>query len=238
MGSKSMRLDKFVSASTGLSRKEAGRAIRAEEIFIAGEPCKKAATAVADGDDISWLGQPLAVIGHRYLMLHKPEGVVCSSDDPVHPSVYMLLDEPKQELIHCVGRLDVDTTGLLLLTDDGQWLHRIASPKMSTGKTYRATLADPLSEQEFERVAKVFSEGVILRGEATATLPASLEAVSADQVRLTINEGRYHQVKRMFAAVGNKVVALHRESIGGLVLDPELAPGEYRPLSAGEVALF
>ncbi len=124
-----MRLDKFICASTGLSRKEAGRIIRAEEIEIDGAVCKKSATVVTTANDITWLGQSLNIIGHRYIMLNKPAGSVSGRGDPNHPSVFMLLDEPKAEDIHCVGRLDVDTTGILLLTDDGKWSHRITSPK-------------------------------------------------------------------------------------------------------------
>lgn len=233
-----MRLDKFVSASTGLSRKEAARAIRAEEIFINGEPCKKAATPVSESPDISWLGQPLQVIGLRYIMLHKPEGVVSSTDDPVHPSVFMLLDEPKQETIHCVGRLDVDATGLLLMTDDGKWSHRITSPKKQCPKTYIASLADPLSDGQIADVTQQFANGIMLKGEDDPTKPAQLEMLDDHTARLTIIEGRYHQVKRMFAAMGNKVTGLHRESIGGLLLDESLQPGEYRQLKEDEIALF
>lgn len=233
-----MRLDKYVSASTGLSRKDAGRVIRAEEIEIDGVPCKKAARSVAKEDAISWLGQRLDIIGKRYIMLHKPAGVVSSTDDPVHPSVFVLLDEPKQEEFHCVGRLDVDTTGLLLLTDDGQWSHRITSPKMHCAKTYIATLADALDSEASAAAAKTFAEGVLLKNEEQLTEPAELEMIDAHTARLTIFEGRYHQVKRMFAAIGNKVTALHRESVGQLTLDPALLPGEYRHLSTQEVARF
>lgn len=233
-----MRLDKYVSASTGLSRKEAARVIRAEEIEIDGVPCKKAAQAVADTDDISWLGQSLQIIGNRYIMLYKPEGVVSSADDPVHPSVFLLLDEPKQESIHCVGRLDVDTTGLLLLSDDGKWSHRITSPKKRCPKTYIATLDDPLDATAAETLAEAFAEGIMLKGEDSPTQPAEFFMIDPHSARLTITEGRYHQVKRMFAAMGNKVSALHRESVGQLMLDPDLQPGEYRHLSADEVALF
>lgn len=231
-----MRLDKYVCASTGLSRKEAGRAIRAEEITLNGEPCKKAATVVGEQDDIRWLGQPLDIIGLRYLMMHKPAGVVCSTDDPVHPSVFMLLDEPKQASIHCVGRLDVDTTGLLLLTDDGQWSHKITSPKHAIEKTYVATLADPISPAQAATLKDTFAQGIMLRGEQDLTLPARFELLEPNLATLAIQEGRYHQVKRMFAAVGNKVVKLHRKQIGSIVLDADLAPGEYRVLSQTEVA--
>ena len=233
-----MRLDKYVSASTGLSRKEAARAIRAEEIEIDGVSCKKAARPVSASDDISWLGQRIEIIGNRYIMLHKPEGVVSSSEDPVHQSVFLLLDEPKLESIHCVGRLDVDTTGLLLLTDDGKWSHRITAPKRKCPKTYIATLADTYDTANAAVVRQAFVEGVMLKGEDNPTEPAELEMLDPQTARLTIVEGRYHQVKRMFAAMGNKVTALHRESVGQLILDPALQPGEYRHLSAEEVALF
>lgn len=229
-----MRLDKFVSASTGLSRKEATRVIRQGEIEIDAESCKKAAFAVTEQMDIRWQGRALALIGLRYLMLHKPAGVVSSSEDPVHPSVFTLIDEPHIEKLHCVGRLDVDTTGLLLITDDGQWSHRITSPRRECSKTYRATLAEPVADT----VEEQFAQGVMLKSEETLTQPATLEIITPTDVRLTITEGRYHQVKRMFAATGNKVLSLHRESIGQLVLDESLAPGEYRHLSEQEIALF
>lgn len=233
-----MRLDKYVCASTGLSRKEAGRVIRGEEITRNGDTCKKAATLVSEQDNIQWLGQTLRIIGLRYLMMHKPAGVVCSTDDPVHPPVFMLLDEPKQESIHCVGRLDVDTTGLLLLTDDGKWSHKITSPKHAIEKTYVATLADPITAAQATQLQAEFAKGIMLRGEQAPTLPARFELIEPNLATLVIQEGRYHQVKRMFAAVGNKVVMLHRSQIGALTLDADLAAGEYRELSEEEVATF
>ena len=189
-----MRLDKFVCASTGLSRTEAGRVIRAQEISIDGKPCRKTATVVSEQDEITWLGQALQIIGPRYLIMHKPKGVVCSTDDPVHPSVFMLLDEPKQQDIHCVGRLDVDTTGLLLLTDDGKWSHKITSPKHAIRKTYVATLAEPISAADAEHVTKQFEEGIMLRGEQHPTRPASFKLLEPRVATLEIDEGRYHQV--------------------------------------------
>lgn len=229
-----MRLEKFVSAATGLSRKEAGRVIRAEEIEVDGDVVKKAATAVDESQAVTWLGQPLRLSGPRYFMLNKPSGCVCANDDPMHPPVFMYLDEPRMQDLHSVGRLDLDTTGLLLITDDGQWSHRITSPKHACAKTYRATLADPIQEGASEQLAK----GLKLRGETTWTKPAQLEVITATDVRLTITEGRYHQVKRMFAALGNKVISLHRERVGDLQLDPTLEPGEYRELTMDEVTRF
>ena len=155
-------------------------------------------------------------------------------DDPEHPIVFTLLDEPLVERLHTVGRLDLDTTGLLLLTDDGQWSHRISSPKHHVAKTYRVWTADPIPQSAIAQ----FAEGVMLRNEKNATLPAELEIVSETEALLTIHEGRYHQVKRMFAAIGNKVEKLHREQIGSFKLGADLAEGEYRYLTPEEVALF
>ena len=170
--------------------------------------------------------------GPRYFMLNKPQGYVCSTEDPDHPTVLYFLDEPVAYKLHAAGRLDIDTTGLVLMTDDGQWSHRITSPRHHCEKTYLVTLENPLSADTAEQFAK----GVQLHNEKDLTKPAVLEEVTPTEVRLTISEGRYHQVKRMFAAVGNRVVGLHRERIGEIALDPTLEPGEYRPLTEEEIA--
>ena len=171
------------------------------------------------------------------LMLHKPPGVTCSTKDPGRV-VYDLLP-PRFRLrnpaLSTVGRLDRDTSGLLLITDDGQLLHRIIAPKSKLPKVYRATLAEELRGDE----PALFASGrLLLENEKTPLLPAELETIDARNARLTLHEGRYHQVRRMFAAVGNHVVALHRERIGGLALG-DLPEGEWRILDeAGRQALF
>lgn len=229
-----MRLDKFICDCTGLTRSQAGKVIRQKLVTINGELVKQAALQVSSDDTVVLDGKPLAIIGLRYLMLHKPAGYLCANDDPEQPIVFSLLDEPLVERLHTVGRLDLDTTGLLLLTDDGQWSHRISSPKHHIAKTYRVWTADPISPD----AASLFAEGVMLRGEKDPTLPAELEMIAEREALLTIHEGRYHQVKRMFAAIGNKVEQLHREKIGGLQLPDDLAPGEYRELTTAELALL
>ncbi|HAW91541.1 TPA: 16S rRNA pseudouridine(516) synthase RsuA [Candidatus Azambacteria bacterium] len=229
-----MRLDKYICDCTGLTRSQAGKVIRQKLVTINGELVKQAALQGNSGDKVVMDGQPLAIIGLRYLILHKPAGFLCANDDPEHPIVFNLLDEPLVERLHTVGRLDLDTTGLLLLTDDGKWSHRISSPKHHIAKTYRVWTADPISDD----VASLFAEGVMLRGEKDPTLPAELEIVAESEALLTIHEGRYHQVKRMFAAIGNKVEQLHREKIGGLQLPADLAEGEYRALTTAELALL
>lgn len=229
-----MRLDKFVCDCTGLTRSQAGKLIRQGEILLNGVLCKQPAQQIKDSDVVLLDDELLQLTGPRYILLHKPTGYVCSTDDPDHNTVFVLLEEPNTDKLHTVGRLDLDTTGLLLITDDGQWSHKISSPKHHCAKTYRAWLADPVEDSAIA----LFAEGVMLRGEKDLTKPAQLEIVSPTECLLTIHEGRYHQVKRMFAAIGNKVIRLHRERVGSLALDESLAEGEYRFLSADEVASF
>lgn len=229
-----MRLDKFICDCTGLTRTQAGKSIRQGLVSINGELVKQAARQVSATDQVALDGEPLQLIGPRYIMLHKPAGYVCANDDPKHPIVFTLLDEPLVERLHTVGRLDLDTTGLLLLTDDGQWSHRLTSPKHHVAKTYRVWTADPIPT---EAIAQ-FATGVMLHGEKEPTKPAQLELVSANEALLTIHEGRYHQVKRMFAAIGNKVERLHRERIGELQLPSDLELGEYRALNQQEFELL
>lgn len=195
-------------------------------------------TPLSDGDkadhaDIRIDGEELDPPQGSVLMLHKPAGYTCSTSDPGRV-VYELLPERfeyRNPIIAPVGRLDRDTTGLLLLTDDGQLLHRIISPKAHVPKVYEAELARPLTGEE----GAVFAIGTLmLKGEKTPLLPASLEVLGQTRARLTIHEGRYHQIRRMFAAVGNHVETLHRVSIGALTLG-DLAEGEWRLLDAGEV---
>lgn len=185
-------------------------------------------------DDIRLDGEKLDPPPGMVLMLNKPEGYTCSTSDPGR-IVYELLPSRfmrRNPIVAPVGRLDRDTTGLLLLTDDGPLLHRLTSPKHHVPKTYEVTLAQPLNGTE----AALFASGtLILRSETTPLLPAALEVTGTHTARLTITEGRYHQVKRMFAATGNHVEKLHRAGIGGLLLG-NLPPGQWRPLTAEEVA--
>ncbi len=229
-----MRLDKFICDCTGVTRSQAGKLIRQGLVTLNGETVKQAALQVKDTDVVCLDDAQLQLIGLRYFIMHKPQGYVCSTDDPDHLTVFTLMDEPLVERLHTVGRLDLDTTGLVLLTDDGQWSHRISSPKHHVAKTYRVWTADPIPPEAVQQ----FAAGVMLRNEKTATLPAELELTGDSEALLTIHEGRYHQVKRMFAAIGNKVVRLHREKIGGLQLPDDLAEGEYRQLTAAELTLL
>lgn len=180
-------------------------------------------------------GQPLDPLPGLVILLHKPLGMTCSHKED-GPLVYDLLPRrwrARDPAISTVGRLDKQTSGLLLLTDDGDLLHRIISPKRHVRKTYRATLARPLTGSE----AALFASGTLmLEGETTPLAPAVLTVITETEALLTVTEGRYHQVRRMFAAAGNHVEALHRESLGGLTLPDDLAPGQWRLLDAAGIA--
>lgn len=226
-----MRLDKYISQTTDYSRKDVKRLIRMGAITVDGANTKDAAQHIGDGQIVELDGVPLAKPGPRYFMMHKPSGYVSVTKDSTHPTVLELLDEPNPERLQIAGRLDIDTTGLLLITDDGQWNHAITAPNRDCDKEYYVTLADGIAEDTGAR----FAEGVMLDGELRATLPATLKVLYSNEAMLTIKEGRYHQVKRMFAAVGNRVTELHRTRVGAIRLDENLEPGEYRALTAAEI---
>jgi 16S rRNA pseudouridine516 synthase len=226
-----MRLDKFLCDALGATRKEATKIIKSGDVTVNGVMQKSGAFKVTEECVVEWQDREIARSGPRYIMLFKPEGFVCSHEDGFNHTAFVLLDEVRMEDLHFAGRLDVDTTGLVLITDDGKWSHRITSPKHKCEKTYRVWLADPVQDDYAER----FAQGIELRNEREATLPAQLDIIDEHQVLLTITEGKYHQVKRMFAALGNKVEALHRESIGAIELDEMLEPGEYRYLTEEEI---
>ncbi|WP_314284641.1 16S rRNA pseudouridine(516) synthase RsuA [Haemophilus sputorum] len=230
-----MRLDKFIAEQTGLTRSQAAKALKSGVVSVNEEIEKSGARKVSAEDAIRYEGELLEWLeGGQYFMLYKPQGYVCSHYDGEYPTVFQFFDYPLMNKLHTAGRLDVDTTGLVLLTDDGQWSHRITSPKHHCEKTYLVTLADPVEAFYAQQLA----EGILLRGEKEPCLPAKMEILDDYNVNLTISEGRYHQVKRMFAALGNKVEALHRWRIGDIVLDESLEEGEYRGLSDEEIGSF
>jgi 16S rRNA pseudouridine516 synthase len=232
-----MRLDRFLCETTDLTRSLAKKALHREEVQVDGEVIKNPATQVDASRLVTWNGEPLALVGLRYVILNKPAGVECTARRGLYPLVRELVDLPHVERLQTVGRLDVDTTGLVLLTDDGQWSHRVTSPKRRCGKVYRVTLAEPLEGEALDAAVSQFAEGLLLEGEEKPTRPAELTMRESQVAELTLFEGKYHQVKRMFAAIGHHVEALHRESIGPLTLG-ELGPGEWRELSEEERAQF
>ena len=231
--SKTLRLDRFLCQATGLSRAQAQLAIRRGQVRLdQGPVVKNPAQHIDPSSGVYYHGEPVHIRGPRYFMLNKPAGVVCATSDTTYRTVIDLLCAERSTDLHPAGRLDRDTTGLVLISDDGEWTHRVTSPRRKCPKTYRVNLAEVLDEA----MARQLREGVMLKGEDKPTQPAGVEMVAPSEILLTLHEGRYHQVKRMLAAVGNHVVGLHRERIGEVALDPSLKPGEYRALTPEECA--
>jgi 16S rRNA pseudouridine516 synthase len=236
-----VRLDKLLANLGYGSRKEIAVLARAGAVRLGGEAVKSADQRLELNDDLQALltvqGRPVDPLPGMVLMLNKPLGVTCSHKE-AGPLVYDLLParwRRRDPALSTVGRLDKDTSGLLLMTDDGALLHRIISPKSHLEKRYRATLARPLTGDE----GKAFASGsLMLEGDDKPLLPAVMEPLSPTEAALTITEGRYHQVRRMFAAVGNHVEALHRERVGGLALPADLEPGAWRLLTADDVTVL
>lgn len=226
------RLDQFLAASTGLSRKDAKTAISRGRVCVDGVPCRSAGTKLSETREVTLDGQPCTLPGNQYLMLNKPADVVSATRDSNHPTALDLLPRELARNLHIAGRLDANTTGLLLLTSDGQWSHRVTSPRVSCPKTYLVTLDSPITDDAIQAL----EQGLTLRNDPLPTRPAKVEVLEDKRIELTISEGRYHQVKRMLAATGNHVCALHRSRIGNIILDPSLKPGEYRPLTTTEIA--
>lgn len=226
-----MRLDKYLASVTDFSRAEAKKLVKAGRVLVSDHAQFDPAYSVEVTSRVSLDGRSLRPATARYFMLHKPPGYISATRDRRHQTVLDLLDEDNLDRLHIAGRLDIDTTGLVLITDDGSWSHRVTSPKAECKKTYLLETADPISAEAVKKI----EGGILLDHEKRATLPASVKLLDEHTARLTISEGKYHQVKRMLAAVGNKVDSLHRERIGKIMLDPELLPGEYRELTAEEI---
>lgn len=227
-----MRLDKYLAMVTDFSRSEAKVLLKQKRVKVAGVRVTDPRTVVAENTDVSIDGELLRSADYRYFMLNKPEGYISATKDRHHLIVLELLDEDNLDQLHIAGRLDIDTTGLLLLTDDGGWSHRVTSPNRDCCKTYLLETLYPITRDAIEKIER----GIQLDNEKRPTKPATIALVDEHTARLTISEGKYHQVKRMFAAVGNKVEMLHRECIGDITLDEDLELGEYRALTPEEIA--
>ena len=234
-----MRLDKFLSKATELSRKDCKKILHAGEVTVNGEVVKDSSLHIDEvGDDIEWAGEPLSVaMGNRYLLLYKPEGFECTLKPKEWPIVTDLIDVPQLGSLRIAGRLDFDTTGALLLSDDGGFLHRVTSPKHHVAKVYELTLADPMTEAQQAFAIQELAKGIMLEDEYDKTKPAELSFSDATHAKLVLTEGKYHQVKRMMGYFGNKVIELHRASIGNISL-AGLEKGESRFLTAEEIDQF
>ncbi len=230
-----MRLDRLLANLGYGSRREAAAILASGRVTRAGGQVVRSESERATHAELRVDGEPLDPQAPLTLVMHKPCGLVCSHDEGEGANAYGLLPlrfGRRNPPLSTVGRLDKETSGLLLLTDDGGLLHRLISPKRGIWKTYEATLARPLRGDE----ADLFASGtLLLAGDSKPCLPARLDVVSPQCARLSIVEGRYHQVRRMFAAAGNHVESLHRLAIGSLVLD-DLAPGHWRPATPADLA--
>lgn len=227
-----MRLDKYISNATDLSRTIAKRLIKSGDVTIDDQAAISGSQKVTPEQTITINGSPINLLVDRYFMMNKPAGVVSANKDHSNPTAIDLIYEHRNEELQIAGRLDIDTTGLLLITNDGQWNHRITSPRTDCKKIYAVELENPVGD-DYQRKLE---EGIALEGEKRRCLPATMEIIDKHHIRLIISEGKYHQVKRMITFLGNEVVSLHRLQIGDIQLDPALEPGDYRPLTEDEIA--
>ena len=226
-----VRLDKLLCDSAGVSRQEARNLIRAGRVTVDGAAEKKPETKVdAAARTVCLDGAPLRWAAHRYYMLHKPLGVVTATEDRAQKTVLDLFEAPLRRDLSPAGRLDKDTTGLLLLSTDGDWIHQIISPKHQVEKVYLAAFTGTLTQED----VRALQAGVTLR-DGTHCLPARLELLGENRCRVTVTEGKYHLVRRLLASRGAVVTALHRERIGALCLDNLLSPGCFRALTEQEI---
>lgn len=222
-----MRLDKLLSDMGAGTRNALKKDIRNGLVKVNGQTVYQAGLIVNEKTDcITYSDQPVQYREHFYFMMNKPAGTLCISGSPL--SVLNLISEPYKDLF-CVGRLDKDTEGLLLVTNDGQLAHALLAPRRHVDKVYEVTLRDPVDAAAIQKL-----EAGIRLNEEEVCAPAKCTVLEAKKVHLTIHEGKYHQVKRMFAMCGNEVTYLKRIQIKNLILDPSLAPGAYRELTMEE----
>lgn len=228
-----MRLDRFLAKTLGHTRTEVKKLIRNGLIKINGVVVKTDGFQVQTTvDEVTFGDQILEYEEYQYYIINKPAGYICANEDNLHPTIIEYAPEFITHKVHTVGRLDKDTTGALLLTNDGKLTHQLISPKSEIPKVYIATLDGKLSAD----LIPLFAAGFTIN-EEFKTLPATLEIIDDTTARVSVIEGKYHQIKRMFAAFGLKVIALHRERFGPLdVFDLKI--GEYRKLGKNEVKLL
>lgn len=229
-----IRLDRFLSASGSLTRSQAAKAIRAGRVLVNGSAFCTPDQKISEGQDEVMLdGSPVRYQKYHYYLLDKPTGIITASRDPKQNTVLDLFpQEVRRQGIFPVGRLDKDTSGLLILTDDGDFAHRVISPRSGIWKVYEASVAGALTQ----RHVQLFADGIQLM-DGTLCLPSELHLISPDRCLVKVQEGKYHQVRRMLATVGCPVISLRRLSVGGLCLEENSIPGSWRALLNREVAL-
>jgi len=233
MQSKRSRLDRFLSAQLQVPRKTIKPLLARGLIKIDGHVAKDADQMVDEFSRVVFKDKILQNKTPYYLMLHKPKGVVSATKDKLHKTVIDLLKLKYKKQLHIVGRLDFNSTGLLLLTNAGRWSRSITDPENEIKKRYKVKVEQPLTQE----MVKVFSEGIYFAYENIITKPAQLTILSSYQAEVVLQEGRYHQIKRMFGYFNNKVLDIHRVAIGNICLDSDLGPSQSRNLSSHELGL-
>lgn len=231
-----MRLDKYLAEMGVGTRQEVKKQIRQGKAAVNGTVVKAADTKIDEtSDEVTISGRNISYVSYEYYMLNKPAGVVSATEDRRDTTVIDLIKDKKRKDLFPVGRLDKDTEGLLLITNDGDLAHRLLAPKKHVDKVYYAKIDGMVTEEDVKR----FAEGIDIGAEEEEmTRPAKLDIMKSaeeSEIRLTIHEGKFHQVKRMFLAVGKEVTYLKRERMGTLCLDENLKPGEYRLLTEEEI---
>lgn len=233
MQSNRARLDRFVSKKTGISRRDVRLLVAQGRLLVDGKKACAINQPVEQFTHVTLDQQVLQSQTPAYVMLNKPKGVVSATSDTRHSTVIDLLHREDREQLHIVGRLDFNSSGLMLLTNDGRWSRQLTMPECKVNKVYRVALKKPLTNDYID----TFAEGMYFSYEGITTRPAGLTILSDYVAEVSLTEGRYHQIKRMFGRFRNPVVELHRVSIGGIYLDESLQPGASRELTPEEVQI-
>ena len=228
MSGKKHRLDRFISAKTGTPKSKVRLMLAQKRIYVDGQLATDINQPIDQFSHVALDGAVVQNNTRRYIMMNKPIGVVSATKDEQHKTVMDLLVEKNinTDDLHVVGRLDLNSSGLLLLTNDGDWSRALMSPEKKVAKVYEVTLENPITDE----CIQAFANGMHFSYEDITTKPAQLEKLSECVAKVTLEEGRYHQIKRMFGRFRNPVLALHRVSIGEIKLDTDLAPGECRSI--------
>ena len=232
MQSRRARLDRFISARVGVNRRDVRQLLAQGRVVVNNRIATDINHVVEQFCHVTLDGEILQANTAVYVMMNKPTAVVSATRDPHHKTVIALLNRRDSADLHIAGRLDYNSSGLLLLTNDGAWSRKLATPQHKVRKVYRVTLENPLGEDYID----AFAQGMYFSYEGIHTQAALLRILSEHIAEVTLTEGRYHQIKRMFGRFHNRVVALHRTAIGALELDPDLLPGQSRDLSWAELS--
>ena len=231
MQSTRTRLDRFIRARTGIHRRDIRSVLAQGRVTVNGQVATGISQVIDQFSRVLLDNQLLQARTPTYVMLHKPAGVVSATSDEQHKTVIDLLDRPDRHSLHIAGRLDFNSTGLLLLTNDGRWSRGLSAPENEVGKRYRVSLENPIGDDYIQ----AFAQGLYFAYEGIMTRPAQLRVIDTHTAEICLVEGRYHQIKRMFGRFDNPVIQLHRTAIGELELDPALLPGQSRDLTETEL---